>query len=227
MDFIFATKLSENLQSSVIDELLVKSLVTMPNNLSIDKFQELCEITSRATTKELLTYLIGLGIGHLSKDSVSFSEKDKLDTILLVMKQGCDPEHLSKKLRWIDFELFTSLLIKSAGYTFERNVVFNKPRIQIDVIGFYHKIALLIDCKHWMKIYDFNVSRFSLYQIRRARIFLDKRKEIEAVIPIIVTLHECQCNFFDKIPIVPISRFMQFLLNFPFYLDKLELIQRQ
>ena len=227
MDFIFATKLSENLQSSVIDELLVKSLVTMPNNLSIDKFQELCEITSRATTKELLTYLIGLGIGHLSKDSVSFSEKDKLDTILLVMKQGCDPEHVSKKLRWIDFELFTSLLIKSAGYTFERNVVFNKPRIQIDVIGFYHKIALLIDCKHWMKIYDFNVSRFSLYQIRRARIFLDKRKEIEAVIPIIVTLHESQCSFFDKIPIVPISRFMQFLLNFPFYLDKLELIQRQ
>jgi len=227
MDFIFATKLSENLQSSVIDELLVKSLVTMPNNLSIDKFQELCEITSRTTTKELLNYLIKLGIGHLSKYSVSFSEKDKLDTILLVMKQGCDPEHLSKKLRWIDFELFTSLLIKSAGYTFERNVVFNKPRIQIDVIGFYHKIALLIDCKHWMKIYDFNVSRFSLYQIRRARIFLDKRQEIEAVIPIIVTLHESQCSFFDKIPIVPISRFMQFLLNFPFYLDKLELIQRQ
>jgi len=182
---------------------------------------------SRTTTKELLTYLIGLGIGHLSKDSVSFSEKDKLDTLLLVMKQGSDPEHLSKKLRWNDFELFTSIIIKSAGYTFERNVVFNKPRIQIDVIGFYHKIALLIDCKHWMKIYDFNVSRFSLNQIKRARIFLDKRKDIEAVIPIIVTLHECQCNFFDKIPIVPISKFMQFLQNFPFYLDKLELIQRQ
>lgn len=215
------------MQVSINDELLIKSLVAMPNNLSIDKFQELCEFTSRTTTKELLTYLIGLGIGHLSKDSVSFSEKDKLDTIILVMKQGSDPEHLSKKLRWIDFELFTSLLIKSAGYTFERNVVFNKPRIQIDVIGFYHKIALLIDCKHWMKIYDFNVSRFSLNQIRRARIFLDKRKDIEAVIPIIVTFHECQFNFFDKIPIVPISKFMQFLQNFPFYLDKLQLIERQ
>jgi hypothetical protein len=212
---------------SINGELLIRSLVAMPNNLSIDKFQELCEIMSRTATKELLTYLIGLGIGHLSKDSISFSEKDKLETILLVMKQGSDPEHLSKKLRWIDFELFTSLLIKSAGYTFERNIVFNKPRIQIDVIGFYHKIALLIDCKHWMKIYDFNVSRFSLNQIRRARIFLDKRKDIEAVIPIIVTLHESQCNFFDKIPIVPISKFMQFLQNFPFYLDKLELIQRQ
>jgi len=219
--------LSEKLQISINDELLVKSLVTMPNNLSIDKFQELCEITSRTTTKELLTYLIGLGIGHLSKDSVFFSEKDKLDTILLIMKQGCDPEHLSKKLRWNDFELFTCILIKSAGYTFERNVVFNKPRIQIDVIGFYHKIALLIDCKHWMKINDFSVSSFSLNQITRARIFLDKRKDIEAVIPIIVTLHECQCNFFDKIPIVPISRFIQFLQNFPFYLDKLQLIQRQ
>ena len=215
------------MQVSINDELLIKSLVAMPNNLSIDKFQELCEIMSRTTTNELLTYLIGLRIGHLSKDSVSFSEKDKLDTILLVMKQGSDPEHLSKKLRWNDFELFTSIIIKSAGYTFERNVVFNKPRIQIDVIGFYHKIALLIDCKHWMKIYDFNVSRFSLNQIKRARIFLDKRKDIEAVIPIIVTLHECQCNFFDKIPIVPISKFMQFLQNFPFYLDKLQLIQSQ
>jgi hypothetical protein len=104
------------MQVSINDELLVKSLVTMPNNLSIDKFQELCEITSRTTTKELLTYLIELGIGHLSNDSVSFSEKDKLNTILLVMKQGCDPEHLSKKLRWNDFELFTSLIIKSAGF---------------------------------------------------------------------------------------------------------------
>ena len=215
------------MQVSINDELLIKSLVAMPNNLSIDKFQELCEITSRTTTKELLTYLIGLRIGHLSKDSVSFSEKDKLDTIILVMKQGSDPEHLSKKLRWIDFELFASLLIKSVGYTFERNVVFSKPRIQIDIIGFYHKIALLIDCKHWMKIYDFNVSRFSLNQIRRARIVLEKRKDIEAVIPVIVTLHECQFNFFDKLPIVPISRFKQFLQNFPFYLDKLQLIQRQ
>jgi hypothetical protein len=215
------------MQISINDELLVKSLVAMPNNLSIDKFQELCEIASRTTTNELLNHLIKLGIGHLSKDSVSFSEKDKLDTILLVMKQGSDPEHLSKKLRWNDFELFTSFLIKSAGYSFERNVVFNKPRIQIDIIGFYLKIALLIDCKHWMKIYDFNVSRFCLNQIRRARIFLDKRKDIEAVIPIIVTLHECQCNFFNKVPIVPISRFQQFLQNFPLYLDKLQLIQSQ
>jgi hypothetical protein len=215
------------MQISINDELLVRSLVAMPNNLSIDKFQELCEIGSRTTTNELLNHLINLGIGHLSKDSVSFSEKDKLDTILLVMKQGSDPEHLSKKLRWNDFELFTSFLIKSAGYSFERNVVLNKPRIQIDVIGFYLKIALLIDCKHWMKIYDFNVSRFCLNQIRRARIFLDKRKDIEAVIPIILTLHECQCNFFDKVPIVPISKFQQFLQNFPFYLDKLQLIQSQ
>lgn len=215
------------MQISINDELLVRSLGTMPNNLSIDKFQELCEITSRITTKQLLNYLIKLGIGHLSKDSISFSEKDKLDTILLVMKQGCDLEHVSKKLRWNDFELFTSLLLKSVGYTYERNVVFTNPRIQMDVIGFYHKIALLIDCKHWMEIYDFNVSRFSLNQIRRARIFLDKRKDVESVIPIIVTLHEYKLNFFDKIPIVPISRFKHFLQNFPFYLDNLHLIQRQ
>lgn len=216
------------MEISINNELLVRSLVTMPNNLSIDKFQELCEITSRTTTKQLLNYLIRLGIGHLSKDSISFSEKDKLDTILLVMNQGCDAERVSKKLRWNDFELLTLLLLKSAGYTYERNVVFNNPRIQIDVIGFYHKkIALLIDCKHWMKIYDFNVSRFSLSQIRRARIFLDKRKDVESVIPIIVTLHEYKFNFFDMIPIVPISRFKHFLQNFPFYLDNLHLIQRQ
>jgi hypothetical protein len=215
------------MQISINDELLVRSLVTMPNNLTIDKFQELCEITSRTTTKELLDYLIKLGIGHLSKDSVSFSENDKLSTFILVMNKGCDLEHVSKKLRWNDFELFTSLLLKSTGYTHERNVVFTNPRIQIDIIGFYHKIALLIDCKHWMKIYDFNVSRFSLCQIRRAGIFLNKRKDVKAAIPVIVTLHEYKFNFFDMIPIVPISKFKHFLQNFPFYLDKLCLIQRQ
>jgi len=214
------------MQISINDELLIRSIATMPNNLSIDKFQQLCEIKSRTTTEELLKYLLKLGIGNLSSDSVSFSEKDKLDIILLVMEHGCNPERLSKKLRWNDFELFTSLLIKSVGYTLERNIVFNNPRIQIDVIGIYQKTALLIDCKHWMKIYDFNVSRFSLNQIRRARIFLAKRKDVEAAIPVIVTLNDCECNFFEKVPIVSISRLNHFLQKFPFYLDKIHLIQR-
>ncbi len=212
---------------SLNNQLLVRSLVAMPNNLSITKFQQLCEITSRTTAKELLSYLLNSGIGKLSGDSVTFSQSDKLDTIILAMRKGSDPHELSKKLHWQDFEIFASILIESFGYTFERNVVFSRPRVQIDVIGLYQKTALLIDCKHWMKIYDFNIAKFSLNQIRRASVFLDKRKEIDAAIPIILTLHEYSCNFFEKIPIVPISKFKEFLQNFPFYLDSLYSIQRK
>jgi hypothetical protein len=219
--------LTDNTDVLINNELLVRSLVAMPNNLTLERFQQLCEIASKTTTKELVNYLINLGIGEFSDDSVAFSEKDKLDTILLAMKQGCDPERLSKKIQWNDFELFTSLLMASAGYSYERNVVLTNPRIQIDVIGFYRKIALLIDCKHWMKIYGFNISKFSSNQIRRAEVFLDKRKDVESAIPIIVTLHEYNYNFFDKVPIVPISRFKEFLQNFPLYLDTLHFIQNK
>jgi hypothetical protein len=201
--------------------------VAMPNKLALERFQQLCEIPSKATTEELVHYLVYLGIGELSTNSITFSEKDKLDTILLAMKQGCDPERLSKKIQWNDFEVFTSLLIESAGYSYERNVVFTNPRIQIDVIGLYHKIALLIDCKHWMKIHATNISKFSSNQIRRAEVFLDKRKDFESAIPIIVTLHEYNYNFFDKIPIVPISKFKEFLQNFPLYLDTLHCIENK
>jgi hypothetical protein len=173
----------------------------------------------------VLDYLINSGIGQLLNGSVLFSRKDKLNTILLAMNKGCDSERLSKMIEWNDFELFTWELVQSAGYSSERNVVFTKPRIQIDVIGFYHKIALLIDCKHWMKIHGFNFAKFSSNQVRRAEIYLDKRKDIESAIPVIVTLHEHNCNFFDRIPIVPISKFGEFLQNFPFYLEKLHLIQ--
>ena len=197
----------------------------MPHHLTLDRFRKLCEITSKATTREVLDYLVNSGIGQISDGLVFFSSKDKLNTILLAMKNGCDPESISKKIQWNDFELFTSQLIESAGYPFERNVVFSKPRIQIDVIGFYHKIALLIDCKHWMKIQGFNIIKFSSNQIKRAEIFLDKRKDVESAIPIIVTLHEHDCNFFDKVPIVPISKFKEFLQNFPFYLDRLHIVQ--
>ena len=199
--------------------------MAMPNHLTLDRFQKLCEITSKATTREVLDYLINSGIGQLLNGSVLFSRKDKLNTILLAMNKGCDSERLSKMIEWNDFELFTWELVQSAGYSSERNVVFTKPRIQIDVIGFYHKIALLIDCKHWMKIHGFNFAKFSSNQVRRAEIYLDKRKDIESAIPVIVTLHEHDCNFFDKIPIVPISKFKEFLQNFPFYLEKLHLIQ--
>ena len=219
--------MTDNTNVLINNELLVRSLVAMPNKLTLERFQQLCEITSKATTEELVHYLVYSGIGEFSTNSVAFSEKDKLDTILLAMKQGCDPERLSKKILWNDFELFTSLLIESAGYSYERNVVFTNPRIQIDVIGFYHKIALLIDCKHWMKIHGFNISKFSSKQIRRAQVFLDKRKDVESAIPIIVTLHEYDYNFFDKIPIVPISRFNEFLQNFPIYLNRLHCIQNK
>lgn len=217
-------KLTSNRNVFINNELLVRSLMAMPNRLTLDGFQKLCEITSRTTTRELLNYLISHGIGHLSDGSILFSGKDKLDTILLAINNGCDPERLSKKIRWKDFELFTSQIIESMGYPFERNVVFTKPRIQIDVIGFYHKIALLIDCKHWMKIHGFDIAKFSSNQIRRAEIFLDKRKDIESAIPIIVTLYENNCNFFDRVPIVPISKFKEFLQSFPFYLDGMHLV---
>jgi hypothetical protein len=203
----------------------VRSLVAMPNNLTLDRFQKLCEITSKATTREVVDYLVNHGIGQLSGSTVVFSCKDKLETILLAMDKGCDTERLSKKIQWKDFELFTSKLIESAGYSFERNVVLTKPRIEIDVIGLYQKIALLIDCKHWMKIHSFNITKFSSNQIRRAEIFLEKRKDIESAIPIIVTLYECNCNFFNRVPIVPISKFKEFLQNFPFYLDRMHLIE--
>lgn len=209
------------------NELLVKSLVAMPNQLTFDRFQKLCEIRSKSTSREVLDYLVNMGIGQLSDGSVVFTSKDKIHAILLAMNNGCEPEKLSKKIQWGDFELFTSHLIESTGYSFERNVVFINPRIQIDVIGFYHKIALLIDCKHWKKIHGFDAAKFSLNQIRRAEIFLDKRKDIESAIPIIVTLYEYDCNFFDRVPIVPISKFKEFLQNFPFYLDRLHLIEKK
>lgn len=217
--------MASNRNAFINNELLVRSLVAMPNHLSIDEFQKLCEITSRTTTREVVDYLVKHGIGHLSDDYVMFSGKDKLNTIFLAMRNGYEPERLSKKIQWKDFELFTSQLIESVGYPFETNVVFTNPRIQIDVIGIYHKIALLVDCKHWMKIHSFDIAKFSSNQIRRAEIFLDKRKEIESAIPIIVTLYEYNCNFFDRVPIVPISKFKEFLQNFSLYLDRLHLIE--
>ena len=220
-----ATSLTSNKNVFINNELLVRSLVAMPNHLTLDRFQKLCEITSKATTMEVVNYLVNQGIGQLSGGSVVFSGKDKLETIVLAMNKGCDPERLSRKIQWKDFELFTSQLIESAGYSFERNVILTKPRIQIDVIGFYRKIALLIDCKHWMKINGFNIGKFSSNQIRRAEIFLEKRKDVESAIPIIVTLYEYNCNFFDRVPIVPISKFKEFLQNFPFYLDRMHLIE--
>ena len=217
--------MTSNTNVFINNELLVRSLVAMPNILTLDSFQKLCEITSKETTRELLDYLVSQGIGQLSDGSVVFSSKDKLETILLSMNKGCDPERLSKKIHRKDFELFTSQLIESAGYSIERDVILTKPRVQIDVIGFYQKIALLIDCKHWMKIHGFNIAKFSSNQIRRAEIFLGKRKDIESAIPIIVTLYESNCNFFDRVPIVPISKFKEFLQNFPFYLDRMHLIE--
>lgn len=209
-------------------DILARAVLIMPSvPMHTSTFQIASQIPSKKMTRDFILFLKAQRIGHFSQNFISFSIKDKALSLQLLMNFGYDLELLSERLHWQDFESLTSLIIDSLGLKSLTNINFSKPRVQIDVIGIDKKAALVIDCKHWKSMSKISIERQGLKQLIRAKIFLERNKAIDRVLPIIVTLH----NHYHKYErgnstIVPITKLKSFLLDYDLNIDEGNFISR-
>ena len=138
-----------------------------------------------------------------------------------------DLENLSSKLDWKQFEGFCELAIKSFGYSTIRNYRLKKPRLEIDLIAFRGKIAFAADCKHWKR----TVGQSAMLRVAEMQIERCKRvvavEEFEEIIPIILTLHEESIHLLENgVPLVPIRKIQDFMLNWDAFSERLLVIQK-
>ena len=127
---------------------LVKGLSgIIPGEISVLDFSIVSKI-DQISAKEILNALVANDIGTFDGDTVNFSSGDKLQAALFALKEGAPIEEVSTYLDWKDFEGLTAKVLESKGFSVIRNLVLTKPRMEIDVIGINHGVALLIDCKH-------------------------------------------------------------------------------
>jgi Holliday junction resolvase len=172
--------------------------------------------TDQISSKEILNVLVANGIGSLNTDLINFTSGDKLKAALFAIN--------SSYLNWKDFEGLTAEILELKGFSTIRNFILTKPRMEIDVIGINHGVALLIDCKHWKRQSNSSLNNSVKKQIERVRHYVAQTQGAIAV-PAIVTLFQEQLNFIDKVPIIPISQFSSFVDEFYGNLDELKTIE--
>lgn len=126
-----------------------------------------------------------------------------------------DLESSAKKLSWQEFEIFVEKIFSSLGFETLRNYRLRKPRIEIDLLAWRNDFAIAVDCKHWKR----TVGQASMTRIGNRQALRSQRVAEEGrfrkIMPVIVTLRdESLLVLKNGLPIVPITRLNDFLVNF-------------
>ena len=195
----------------------------IPGGISVIDFAIVAE-TDQISAKEILNVLVANKIGSFEGDIINFNQGDKLRAALFAIEQGAPIEEVSVYLDWRDFEGIVAEILQSKGSSIIKNLVLTKPRMEIDVIGVNHGIALLIDCKHWKRLSQSALREIVRKQVERVKHYVAKTKGTIAV-PAIVTLYEEEVSFIDKVPIIPILQFSSFVDEFLGNLEEVKTIE--
>jgi hypothetical protein len=208
-------------------DLLVRVLAAIePENvMSLDNFQHACAFSSKSVAKSVLDYLEVNNIGSVSKNSVKFSEYDRIHAAVLALQMRGDIEQVSTYLSWKDFEKLASEVLRSFGYRTWTNVRFARPRMEIDVIGTSPDgFAIAVDCKHWKRSNLSSISNFSQKQAARAERLIKYQKTISQVVPVMLTLHAESVRFINRVPLVPIHKFRSFIMDVKGFLPEMYVV---
>ena len=205
--------------------LLIKGIsAIIPGHISNLDFSILSKI-DRTSSKELLDIFVQNGIGELDDNSVNFHSSDKIRGAIFALENGAPIEDVSELLNWRDFEVLVSQILLENGFQIERNVILTKPRMEIDVIGTKLNVVILIDCKHWKRMSNSALNEIVKKQVNRVKRYANEISDVMTV-PVIVTLHQEQISFINKVPIVPIQQFSSFIDEFYGNLDQMKSIEK-
>ena len=207
-----------------VRELIKGMDAIIPDGIFIQDFAIVTD-TNNQTTKKILDIFIKNDIGKFDGDTVYFELGDKIKAAFLIIENGGQIEQVSEHLDWKDFEGLVAQILEEKGFATIKNMILTKPRMEIDVVGINHGIAMLIDCKHWKKLSQSSLNTIVEKQIKRLNHYVSKTNEAIAV-PIIVTLYHEQINFINRVPIVPIQQFSSFIDEFYGNLDKVKTIEK-
>jgi len=175
-------------------------------------------IKNNVLTIGFLDFLYTRGVAIRDKQ-IDASSYNKIMIALAAVECGIDILTVCKLINWKDFELFASEVMKFHNYMVYKNYRIKNPTRQIDVIGVRFQDALVIDCKHWKRNSYSEMVGVVDKQKERGTLFMKKNKsiEIENAYPIIITFYPNEFQSVNQVPIVPISSFNSFLIDFDSY----------
>ena len=194
------------------------SLVKILNEFNTNTAKIKIKIKNSFSTLDFLDFLSERGVAIKDKQ-INASSHNKIIIALAAVECGADILTVCKLIDWRDFELFTSEIMKFHDYVVYKNYRIKNPTRQIDVVGMRGQNALVLDCKHWKRNSYSGMASAVDKQIERSTLFMEKNKSlgIKFSYPIIITFLPNEFRYVNEVPIVPISSFNSFLIDFDNY----------
>lgn len=207
--------------------LIARAISGMAERTTFDGFCATSGIPGRSVARSVLEFLAERGIGGADGPALCFSGRDRVETAMLAMGAGSDPELVSQSLSWKDFEGLASHALSSLGYSVRANVRFTKPRMEIDVVGVDGGFAVALDCKHWKRNNLSAISASCAKQVARAQELVRREARIRRAVPAMLTLHAERVASVKGVPIVPVSRLGSFLADVQNFLPQVYVVTAQ
>ncbi|MGI0081246.1 MAG: NERD domain-containing protein [Nitrososphaerales archaeon] len=121
----------------------------------------------------------------------------------------------TSSLDWKQFEGLAIFAFNSFGFKVLRNYRMTKPKMEIDIVAIRNSKAFAADCKRWKRtVGESSMVIAAGKQIERAKRILVKER-LNQVVPVIITWREEAVRVLENgVPIVPIRKLSDFILNF-------------
>ncbi|MGI0090463.1 MAG: restriction endonuclease [Nitrososphaerales archaeon] len=138
-----------------------------------------------------------------------------------------EAESLSGKLTWKEFETFSALAFSSLGFKTKVNFRLRRPRAEIDLVASKNRFAFAVDCKHWKRtVGHATMINISDRQINRAKRLVEAGSSFARVMPVILTWHDESLHILENgVPIVPIHKVSDFILNWEESADRITIVK--
>ncbi len=210
----------------------------------------LLEVTSKEGN--LLTYEEVLGVAGEDEIDYLVSEGalipvkggfvvSRVRLCLAGFKWTSEPEKLAEKLTWQEFEDVCADGLTEHGFKVRKHVILQVDgRWEIDLLGFKRNTVLAVDCKRWLrwrKPKKHALMKAVSLQEKRCKALakairnktlrvatVEKQDNTVYIYPVLVTAYPPPDMFYDRVPVVPLYMFNEFLLNFEAVCDKLKRI---
>ena len=191
--------------------------------------------------RKLLKKLQNEGLVYLEDNVVETNSANRLMLAVKAASLGADIEHISAFLRWQEFEDIAALALERNGYVVTKNVRFKHAgrRWEIDAVGCRIPLVVCVDCKHWHRgLTPSILGKIVEAQVERAHALADALPNTELkiecakwdkakFIPVILSLFPSSFKFYDNVPVVPVLKLQDFLIQLPAHVASLKYSKKE
>lgn len=162
-----------------------------------------------------------------------------VDLLISLPSFNLTVDRFSPYIEWYEFEEYISRVFTEFGWDVYLNYVHTRvERFQIDVIALNDilRLSVFIECKHWRnasRIYT-GIDKIVNEHIKRIEKYLrncewvctriTRLRSIAHILPVIIVIYDLPMKIVKGVPIVPLSKLRDFIINIDSYADALNLV---